>query len=346
MQFRLYDGEQTRELVNSEQLYDALLAAEAQFEQRFRGSMSWKRVKGREYLYRKRRSQWRSLGARAEATEQKFDSFVSGRQHLRDRIASLETQLRRSARINRALNLGRVPSIAARIIRRLAEQRLLGTNLLIVGTPALFAYERLAGGQLHPSLVATADLDLLLDARSDLRLLADEDRDGLIDLLRAVDKSFEPLGPRAYRAANEKGFMVDLITPIPATPAISRSARIGTSADELEAAEIEGLEWLQNSPRLTQTVIDEKGLPLRMTVPDPRAFALHKLWMSSQPSRDRAKGHRDRAQAMTVAALVDEKLPHLAFDSGELDAFPASVRSRVAQLKRAAGETLEPPDWR
>jgi hypothetical protein len=346
MDFRPYDGEQARELVNSEQIYDALVAAESELEQRFRGSMSWKRVAGREYLYRKRTGGWRSLGPRGEETQREFEVFMAGRTELKERIAALDARLRRSARVNRALGLGRVPFLAARIVRRLADEKLLGTNLLIVGTPALYAYERMAGGQLHPSLVATADLDLLLDARQGIRVVADRYAEGLIGILRAVDKSFALLGPRAFRAANDQGYMVDLITPIPANAAGAHDARIGSITGDLEPAEIDGLQWLQNSPRVAHTVIDEKGFPLRMVVPDPRSFVVHKLWVSSQSSRDRTKARRDREQALAVAALLNEHLPHMQFDSRSLGAFPASVREMAAEVKKAKPPTDELPPWR
>jgi hypothetical protein len=344
MQFRAYDGEQIREIVNSEQLYEALLTGEAELHRRFRGSMTWKRVSGRDYLYRKQSGDWRSLGPRNPESERVYDDFISGREQLKERLTSLNARLRRSARVVRALGLGRVPVVAARIIRRLANEKLLGRNLLIVGTPSLFAYERMAGGQLHQSLVATADLDLLFDARHRLRLIAQREQEGLIGLLRAADKSFEPLGPHAFRAANNDGYMVDLITPMPANPATTGNARIGKSED-LEAAEIEGLEWLQNSPRVTQLVIDERGFPLKMIVPDPRPFAVHKLWLSEQPSRDRAKARRDREQALTVAALVNDHLSGFDFGGAELHAFPANVRALAAQLREVGG-SHDWPDWR
>ena len=344
MQFQPYDGEQIRELLNSEQLYDALLAAESELDQRFRGSIAWKRVSGHEYLYRKRRANWRSVGRRSEETERLYEAFTSGRDQIKKRLASLDARLRRSARVNRALNLGRVPFVAARIIRRLTDEKLLGRDLLVVGTPALFAYERMAGGQLQASLIATADLDLLLDARQDLRMISGRNQVSLIGLLHSVDKSFAPIAPNAFRAANDQGYMVDLITPVPPNAAVPSGARLG-KGDDLEAAEIDGLDWLQNSPRVTQTVIDEKGFPLRMVVPDPRCFAVHKLWVSEQPSRDRAKARRDREQALTVAALANAHLPHLKFDSGELDAFPAGVRASASRLKQIKLSS-DAADWR
>jgi hypothetical protein len=44
--------------------------------------------------------------------------------------------------------------------------------------------------------------------------------------------------------------------------------------------EIPNLEWLANSPRVDVVVISAKGEPVFMAVPDPRAFMIHKVWLS------------------------------------------------------------------
>jgi hypothetical protein len=62
-------GQQVRQLIDVKQLYETLLNAEHDYEHSFRGSMSWKAVHGHEYLYRKRHSDWKSLGPRAPETE-------------------------------------------------------------------------------------------------------------------------------------------------------------------------------------------------------------------------------------------------------------------------------------
>lgn len=49
-------------------------------------------------------------------------------------------------------------------------------------------------------------------------------------------------------------------------------------------------------------------------VPDPRAFALHKAWLSQQLTHEPLKKPRDLAQARVVAQLVREYMPHLSFD--------------------------------
>ena len=41
-----------------------------------------------------------------------------------------------------------------------------------------------------------------------------------------------------------------------------------------------------------------------MVVPDPRAFAVHKLWLSSQKDREAVKKKRDRSQTLAIRKLI------------------------------------------
>jgi hypothetical protein len=52
-----------------------------------------------------------------------------------------------------------------------------------------------------------------------------------------------------------------------------------------------------------------------MRVPDPRAFALHKAWLSGLPTREPLKKPRDLAQARAVAQLVQDDTPQLSFET-------------------------------
>jgi hypothetical protein len=123
--------------------------------------------------------------------------------------------------------------------------------------------------------------------------------------------------------------MVDLIiAPRP----MHEGLPISFAPDDLVAAEVPGLQWLVNSPKLSIVAVDETGWPAPMRVADPRAFALHKAWLSNQLSRDPLKRQRDLAQARAVAAMVQEYLPHLPFDE-ELTALHGDVRAMTEMLK-------------
>ena len=158
--------DQTRQLIDAEQVFRAYAAARDEHGHRFSGSMSWKTVAGCSYLYRKRGEGWRSLGARSSATERAERRFREGGASLKDRLAGLAHRLDEMAPVNRALPLGRVPVAAARALRALADAGLAGKPLTLAGTNALFAYEHLAGVHVDSGELATGDIDLLDDARA------------------------------------------------------------------------------------------------------------------------------------------------------------------------------------
>ncbi|MGU3361645.1 GSU2403 family nucleotidyltransferase fold protein [Methylobacterium sp. M6A4_1b] len=341
--------DQARQAIDVEQVFAAYDDARGILERRFSGAMSWKRVAGRDYLYRKRGETWKSLGPRSPETEAIVRQFQEGRTEVAERVAALAARLDAMAPVNRALKLGRLPVIAGRILRALRRAKLIGSGVEVVGTNALYAYERLAAVQVAGAHLATADVDLLFDARRSLRLLTPEvSAIGLAGLLRKVDRSFEIMGKGGFRAVNRDGYMVDLIMPT-LKDQMTRPARIriGSDATDLEAVEIEGLAWLVNSPKVRATVVDARGYPLTMVVPDPRAFALHKLWLAGRTDRDPLKQGRDRAQADLLATLIASRLPNLRFDDPALDALPLALREQGSSLVPPAPE--EPPrlepDW-
>lgn len=333
--FRELSSEQIRQHVDSAQAYEVYQASLKEYEQCFSGSMSWKKsTNDKEYLYKKTGSIWKSLGPRSPEMETIYGQFHSGRKGLKDRVSRLAQRLDELAPVNRAMALGRVPLLTARIIRALDKLGLIGTAVDVVGTNALFVYERLAAVHISSGLLSTQDVDLLMDSRFSLRLMSDDfSHKGLIGLLQKIDHSFKPLAKNGYRAANRDGFLVDLIKPTPKNIMSStEKARFSADAEDLQAIEIEGLSWLVNSPKTSTIVLDERGYPLSYSCPDPRAFALHKLWLSRRADRDAAKRIRDEQQAKIVAELVRTRLPHLVFESNDLQALPLALRQLAPQL--------------
>ncbi len=343
-------AQQSRQLIDCEQLYIAYRDADRELASRFAGAMSWKTVKGRTYLYRKSASVWKSLGPQDDRTRAIHAQFHAGRDAARLRRRTLEERIRAMAPVNRAMRLGRVPAISARIIRRIERAHLLGAGLRIVGTHALYAYENLGGVHFGQEAMTTMDIDLLYDARISLKLVSTELKaDGLIGLLQAQDRSFRPTASGSFRAVNDQGFMVDLIAPSTRSPAMRQwKSRLGERADDLAAAEIDGLAWLENVPALDRIVIDERGYPLTMVVPDPRAFMCHKAWMAGRDDRDPLKRRRDHHQARTLAAMLATRIPSLRLDDPVLQAVPVAVlalgRAEMEWFGASAG-AVEQEDW-
>lgn len=334
-----------RETINTSMRFGAFLEARRQTDS-YRGSMSFVRRGNGEYLLKDyydpgngvRRQT--SLGKRSPETETLLRDFAAGRERAQERLSAATELLGRQAGINRSLGLRRVPEIGARIIRAIDAAHLLGRGLRIVGTNALFAYEAEAGVFFPSEIMTTEDIDVLMDARINMRILMDDPdmERSLIGILRKADRSFERTRQR-FQAANRDGYLVDLIAPMRDPPWQTQAAAVSTEPGDLEATEIEGLLWQENAPAFEAVAIDSRGFPVRIVAPDPRAFAVHKHWLSTRPDRRADKRARDREQAELVARLVATHMPQRPFEPDALRNFPKSVVDAAAPLFRIADTT-------
>jgi len=119
---------------------------------------------------------------------------------------------------------------------------------------------------------------------------------------------------------------VDLIVP-----ENDEFAQMRPNAD-VEAQPIGGVEWLIESPPFEQTIVGEDGIPLRIVVPEPRTFALHKLWVSQRTDRNPLKKAKDKAHARIVATLAKT---HLAAPlvSRDMPWLSPTLRKLISELK-------------
>jgi hypothetical protein len=305
-----------------------------------RGTLAFRETNGHEYLvkwfYEGEKRKATVIGKRSPKTEAVEREFNQWRKALDARAKSLRANLEKQARLNVAVGLARLPLISARIIRAFERAGIGSERVKIVGTHAMYAYESMAGGVFDAGLVATQDIDFLLDPRAPLRFVASEDlkEETLLGILQSADRSFEKTR-QTFRAQNRDGFLVDIIQPERNPP--WRKEVFEAGKGDLQPSPITGLVWLENAPAIAQPVIDAKGFPVTMNVPDPRAYAIHKFWLSKQPMRGPAKARRDEAQAFAVAALVMSELKHLPFDGRALRMLPREVVAEaVAAFKKKA----------
>ena len=294
--------------------------------------MRWKTVRNTEYLFRDRdrRGNGKSLGARSAQTEELLSVFSAGRTLAQERLQLITENIQEQARLNKALRLNRVPRIVARVLREL-DRAGLHNSFTVIGTQALYAYEAAAGSHFLLELLSSGEVDLLYDTRQKMIVVSEKlDGNGLLGLLKKADKTFECIRKNDYRAANAGQFMVDLVI---APRGMSAAESITFSESDLVATEVPGLQWLLNSPKLDVVAIDEDGWPVPMRVPDPRAFALHKAWLSGLPTREPIKKPRDLDQALAVAQLIQDEMPHLSFES-TLTSLHGDIRKMLHVLIR------------
>ena len=304
------------------ELHQAYLAAAKQ-DRDLRGGMHWKKIGGREYLYRywDREGHGESLGPRSESTERLFGEFTRKRREVTALLKDGRLRLGEQARFCRAALIHRLPVPAAKILRRL-EQHELGRNLLVIGTAAIYAYE-FAAGVLGAGAKAQ---DLLADSRRRLNLAGDGkiSWEELLRLLRQGDRSFAQVPGAGCRAVNRDGFRVRLFKTDAQRPGRHKAVTVPGAREPLPP-EVGQLQYLLGASKFTRVVIGGDGAPATMVVPDPWAFALNRLWWSRQEDRDPSQQARDLRQALAMAALVLRHLPQYDFSPSELEMFPQEL---------------------
>lgn len=320
MSYMPLSPEASRVAINAVQLFE-VLEEHRGGARHVEGSMHWKRIKGRDYLYRCfTGGKNRSIGPRSDETQRIKEDFDARKAAYKARESSLKEQLQLHAAYVRANRLNRFPLAGARVIRALQRR---GIPIRIIGTNALYAYEARAAVMIEPQHLATADMDVLMCARQGMQIVAALEGDTLISLLQASDRTFVPLtrGRFEFRAGNADGYLIDLITQTASPMAMSDFER-ELDADDLKPVGIDSLKWVIASPFFEAVVFDERGMPLRLNTLDPRAFALHKWHAGHQPDRDALKRHRDQAQARIVASLLHHELRELPTTRAVERAFP------------------------
>jgi len=314
-------NEQRRQLIDVQQAFDAWHTS----HKKARGHMRWLTRRGSDYLHHKIGQVERSRGRRSKDTE----ALMTEHKAARERTKKTRARLTGMARVNRALRLNRVPHDAVRVLRALDEAGLLGNNLFVIGTNALYAYEVRSGVLFDSGLLATTDFDLLWDAKDRLRLADSKiTPEGVLGVLKQADPTYSSGDDFGFRARNADGYSVDLFCP-DIEPPPKRLA-----AADIDPIPTEGGDWLAEAPKFESMVIGQDGMPAPMVCVDPRIFALHKLWLSKQPSRQPASRPRDAQQARAVAGVATQYL-NLKFDRRLLKRLPPMLAAGIDTLKDA-----------
>jgi hypothetical protein len=316
-------NEQRRQLIDAQQLFSAWHPAALELGSL--GTMRIQSAKGSPYMYEVHGKVRKSLGRVTPELLAKKAQHDARRAALKTRLKTLEKRLEKMAPVNRALGLGRMPKLPARILRELDREQLLGSHVIVAGTNALYAYEAATGTVLEQEFIATMDADLLWDTKQSLLLATTGiKREGLMGILRRVDRSF--VADFGFNAKNDEGYIVDLIC------AETDDFTIMKADNDLEATPMAGAEWLLAAPQFEQTIIGEDGLPSRIAVPEPRTFALHKLWVSRRKDRSPLKVPRDRDHARVVSALVRTYLRE-PFTVKAMPWLPKELKALIPELK-------------
>ncbi len=308
---RPFSDEQARALINMRQRYDAWIDGERALAA-LPYDLRRKTIGGYEYLYEihDRRGNGTSQGAWDAAKQRRVDDYRAAKAEAKARRDGAREALGESTRIARALRLPLLSAAAGPILREADRRELLGSHLLVIGTNAMAAYAIEAAGSFVNAPDETEDFDLAWAA---------EQRAGdavVWDMLKAVDPSFVINSERDFQARNARAYEVELLV------APSRASTLATT-DRPRPVPLPEQEWLLPGRRVDQVVPCRDGAPARIVAPDPRWFALHKLWLGAQDKRDPLKRRKDGAQGAALLAAIAEAMPHYPLDAGFRAGLPA-----------------------
>lgn len=311
-----FTDEQARTLINLEQRYQVWMEAERALE-----SMPYdlrrKEVGARVYLYeiRDRSGNGTSLGAWSEGLEAKLAAYRSDKASAKGRRDLSRERLEETGRLGRALRLPMLANAAGPILREADRRKLLGNQLLVVGTNAMIAYAVEAGGFIREAPDETDDFDLAWSAR--------EPQDGdrvLWNMLKAVDETFTVNTERPFQARNSSAYEVEILV------APSRSATM-YKTDQPKPIPLPEQEWLLNGKVVDRVVICRDGSAARIVAPDPRWFALQKLWLGRQAKRNALKRPKDLKQGAALLTAISEEMPQYALDGSFERELPKELAS-------------------
>lgn len=319
------NSEQRKVITNATQVFEVMEQVCAR-DKNFLGTMHWKRINNREYLYRGYSGgRNKSLGRRSATTEEIKSRYDEARAEHKARRAQLAEQLRIYAGYIRVNRLNRFPTVAAQVIRSFEK---LGTPIKIIGTNALYAYEVLAGILFLPEFLSTDDLDVLMDSRQRLKIVSSLKTKTILSVLKDADPGFRRItdSPYEFAAANRDGYRVDFITQEGKDIAKPNEFFKSLSGEDLKPQGIGSLRWLVSAPSIREVVFDQKGDPVRLSTVDPRAFAIHKQYVGTVERVRPIKAKKDLQQARIVADLLSSELAHMPLSEGIRRLFPKQTR--------------------
>ncbi|WP_374406891.1 GSU2403 family nucleotidyltransferase fold protein [Pelagerythrobacter sp.] len=311
---RPFTDEQARALINLRPRYESLIEAERALA-RLPYNLVRKRVGEREYLYEAidRANNGKSLGPMTPEHEERLAEYRATKADLQDRAAIAGGMVEEIGRLARPLRLPTLASAAGELLRELDRSGLLDGTLLVVGTNCIPAFSVEASGAIADAPDETDDFDLAWTAEEEAEDAA------LWNALKAVDPTFTLNSEREFQARNRKSYEVELLV------APSRAATM-SAREKPRPIPLPEQEWLLLGKPVDQVVPCRDGSAARLVVPDPRWFALHKLWLGNQAKRDPLKRRKDIRQGNAVLDAVAEAMPHYPLDAAFADAIPDELR--------------------
>jgi len=329
--FTEYNTSKRKHYLNTQQLYEHYIQKKQRYYLEFHVSMYWKKVGEKEYLSKKRSSTntVTSLGVKSEKTVKIYEEFVRSKAALKEELSTLEAKLEKAQKLSKIEQLTRVPNALVNIYRKINELGL-DEKMILIGTNALYAYEAYCGVFVEEENLSTEDIDLLNKQSKELSVVFAEvlPEGKLVELLKLIDKSFEPDTQVPYRFRNKEGVLLEVLSPVQ-----NKSAFDGVQSSDdfaqMTALTMEGMQWLENSRLFKTMVIADNGKCATLSTIHPLEFAIYKNWLSTVHDRNILKKNRDHAQSKLVTQLIMEYMVNI------------DVPKELSQMKHFRKDVIE-----
>lgn len=314
-----FSDEQSRALVNLEQRYLTWMTAERELAA-LPFDLRRKTIAGRVYLYEiaDRGGNGHSLGPWSAEHAARFADYRARKADAKQRREAGRIATAEAARLCRALRTPMLAAPAAEILREADRRGLLDERLRVVGTNALCAYAIEAAGFIRGAPDETEDFDLAWAGATA------PDEPVLLPLLKAVDPTFTVNMERTFQARNARAYAVEIVVAPSRAKGVAR-------LDQPRPMLLPEQEWLLLGRPVDRVVVARDGSAARIVAPDPRWFALHKLWLASQAGRHPLKRAKDTKQGAALLSAVREAMPQYPLDK----AFAAALPEELAAPYRA-----------
>jgi hypothetical protein len=319
-----FSEEQTRVLINLHQHYEVWMEAERALEA-MPYNLVRKDVNGYTYLYEvlDRTNNGKSLGRWSDEQEARLAEYRARKAGWQERRDLSRARLDESCQLYRALRLPLLASAAGAIIREADRRNLLGSKLIVVGTNTMPAYHIEAAGIIRDIPDETEDCDLAWTGTS-----MEEGEQPIWDMLKAVDRTYTINTERSFQARNAKAYEVGIL----AAP-----SRIGTifRTDRPMPIPLPEQEWLLNGRYVDHVVACRDGTAARIVAPDPRWFAMQKLWMAEQTKRNPLKRPKDLRQGSTLLNAIRQVMPQYPLNGAFENSLPGDLAPCYAKWSDA-----------
>lgn len=221
----------------------------------------------------------------------------------------------------KALRMSTIASAAAAILLQADLRGYLGSVLMVVGTNAMAAYELEAASRFAIGMDATEDFDLAWAGDNKTVLaLASQTPLSLLQLLKSIDSTYTVNTERTFQARNRNAYEVELLVAPSRQSSLPRT--IGLAPIPMPEQE-----WLLQGRPVDQVVCGLDGIPAHIIAPDPRWFALHKLWMAEKPERNPLKKPKDARQGKALLDAVAKEMPHYPLDEAFREELPDELKA-------------------